>query len=361
MAQSGEDSEEKEHEPSARRLEEARKQGDIAKSVDLMAACSYFGLLLAAIGGAPMLMSSANTVRSFLDHAPLLARQSGASLGAHVGGMMASALLPFFMLLLVPGIASLTGVIAQRGLVFAPTKLRPKMSRISPIATAKQKFGPEGLFEFAKNSLKLLLVGIVLAVFLAQHLEEIIAAAALEVRPGMLFLLRLLGQFLLITALLSGVIGLADFLWQRHALLRRNRMSRKELLDELKESDGDPQAKATRKQRGQDIAMNQMLAEVATASVVIVNPTHYAVALRWRRGDLSAPVLVAKGTDEIALRIRSEATRTGVPIHSDPATARSIHAVIKIGQPIDRDHYKAVAAAIRFADRMRKRKRGATP
>lgn len=359
MAQSSEDSAEKEHEPSPRRLEEARKKGDVAKSVDLMAAAAYFGLLVAVLGGVPLILSAAGAGRSFLDHAPALARDSGTSLSAHVGGLMIAALLPVFTLLLVPGLASLATVIAQRGLVFAPSKLRPKMSRLSPIATAKQKFGPEGLFDFTKNALKLLLVSAILAIFLGRHIDKVIAAAALDVGPGILFLLGLLGQFLLISALLNGVIGIADFLWQRHSLLQRNRMSRQELLDEMKDSDGDPQAKATRKQRGQDIAMNQMLADVATANVVIVNPTHFAVALRWRRGDLSAPVLVAKGIDEIALRIRSEAVRVGVPIHSDPPTARAIHAAIKLGQPIDRAHYKAVAAAIRFADRMRLRRKGA--
>ena len=132
-------------------------------------------------------------------------------------------------------------------------------------------------------------------------------------------------------------------------------MSHKELRDEYKESEGDPAMKQQRRQRAQDIAMNQMMGDVPSADVVVVNPTHYAVALKWKRGSGEVPVCVAKGVDEVAARIREKAREAGVPIHSDPPTARALHATIEIGQQISQEHYRPVAAAIRFADAMRKR------
>ena len=130
-------------------------------------------------------------------------------------------------------------------------------------------------------------------------------------------------------------------------------------MDENKQSDGDPHAKSQRRQRGQEIALNQMLLDVGKADVILVNPTHYAVALKWQRGDRSAPICVAKGVDEIAARIREAAAVAGVPVHSDPPTARAVHASVKVGHPIRPEHYAAVAAAIRFAEAMRKRARKA--
>ncbi|NCM97925.1 MAG: flagellar biosynthesis protein FlhB, partial [Rhodobacterales bacterium] len=131
----------------------------------------------------------------------------------------------------------------------------------------------------------------------------------------------------------------------------------KEMMDENKDSEGDPHTKAARRQRGYDIATNRMLEDVPQADVIVVNPTHYAVALKWDRAARRAPVCVAKGVDEIAARIRERAAAAGVPIHRDPPTARALHASVEIGQEIRPDQYRAVAAAIRFAEAMRKRAR----
>jgi flagellar biosynthetic protein FlhB len=149
-----------------------------------------------------------------------------------------------------------------------------------------------------------------------------------------------------------------DFLWQRAQFLRRQRMSLKELRDESKETEGDPHTKQMRRQKGYDIAMNQMLSDVPDADVIVVNPEHYAVALTWARSDGTAPVCVAKGVDEIASRIREVAIESGVPIYRDPPTARALFATMEIGDEIPVDHYRAIAAAIRFADAIREKARG---
>jgi flagellar biosynthetic protein FlhB len=345
----------KEHEPTEKKLAETRRQGDVPKSTELMAAASYGGLLLASLAATDLFESAALSGEILIGQAPEIAHLAAASARSVIGGVLQSAVLPFVWLLAAPAGAVLLAILAQRAMVFAPEKLTPKLSRISPWATARKKFGFEGLVEFAKNFLKLCIVAVALGVFLVSHSDGILATASLDPLQGLVHLIALLGQFLVIVTVVTAAIGGIDLIWQRHAHAQRNRMSRKEMMDEMKESEGDPHTKSHRRQRGQEIAMNQMLVDVATANVVVVNPTHYAVALRWTRGARTAPVVVAKGVDEIARRIREAAAEHGVPIHSDAATARSLFATVEIGKPITRDHYRAVAAAIRFAEAMRKR------
>jgi flagellar biosynthetic protein FlhB len=213
------------------------------------------------------------------------------------------------------------------------------------------------LTDFLKGAAKMILVGSVLAGFLVARLPEVMATAALA--PGQVarHMAGLLMSFLALALVLALALGGLDLLLQRARFLRRNRMTRQELIEEMKRSEGDPHLKAQRRQRGREIATNRMLADVPKADVVVVNPTHYAVALRWDRKARRAPVCVAKGTDEIAARIRERAAAAGVPIHRDPPTARALHATLEIGQEVRPDQYRAVAAAIRFADAMRQRAR----
>jgi len=150
-------------------------------------------------------------------------------------------------------------------------------------------------------------------------------------------------------------IAIADYVWQKSQFLKRQRMSLEELRDELKETDGDPHTKQARRQMAQDIATNRMLADVPTADVVVVNPEHYAVALKWARTKGSAPTCVAKGLDAVADKIREIAIENAVPIFRDPPTARALYASVETGDEIQVEHYQAIAAAIRFADAMRKK------
>ena len=164
-------------------------------------------------------------------------------------------------------------------------------------------------------------------------------------------------QFVLIVVAVMAIFGGVDYLWQRHRHLQKHRMSHKEIRDEHKEVEGDPHLKQERRARAQQVASRQMVAEVKTADVVIVNPTHYSVALKWSRKPGEAPVCVAKGIDQVALQIREIARENGVPIHSDPPTARALHARLQVGDQIQEDHFRAVAVAIRFAEEIRQKAR----
>jgi flagellar biosynthesis protein FlhB len=356
------DKDDKEHDASQKKLDDARAQGDIARSQDVLAAASYAAFLAVCLGiGAQVLLKAGAAGAVFLDQADRLSALLLQGARAPLGGMMTAMALPLAPLMLVPMAAVIAVLLATRGLVFAPDKLMPKLSRISPMAIAGQKFGRDGLFEFLKSFVKLVVVGILLAFFLSSRADRILASHSYASGMAMAELLRLTMEFLMLVTLVAVVIGVVDYIWQHFAFLRRNRMSRKDLTDESKESEGDPHFKGTRRQKAREIAMNRMLEDVATADVIVVNPTHYAVALKWSRAKKRAPVCVAKGVDEIAARIRERAAEAGVPLHSDPPTARALHATVDIGQEISREHYRAVAAAIRFAEAMRKKAKAAVP
>ena len=196
-----------------------------------------------------------------------------------------------------------------------------------------------------------------MAVFLVSQLDRIIGSIQLPPALVVAELGQMLVSMTMIVLVVAAIIGTIDYLWQPAEHIRKNRMSHKDMMDELKQSEGDPVMKQQRRQKGQELAMNKMLADVPTADVILVNPTHYAVALKWDRTAASAPVCVAKGVDEIAAKIRELAHEHAIPVHSDPPTARALHASVNIGQEIAPDHYQAVAAAIRFAEAMRKRAR----
>lgn len=351
---------EKEHAPSEKRLSDARRRGEFARSADANAAAVYAGFFLAlsAFGGAGAIaFGTVGQAVLSLPHGFSMAG-SGSAGPAVLEQAAAALLLPAIPVLALPGVVVLALLLALRGVVFAPAKVMPRLSRIDPFAAARQKFGRAGLFEFTKSLAKIVIVGVLLALYLRSRMEALMAVQMLE--PAMIAatMTKLLSGFLGIVAGVWVAVGGVDYLWQHFEHIRRNRMSRQEMVDEHKESEGDPHAKAQRQSRAREIATNQMLQDVPRADVVIVNPTHYAVALRWSRGSGRAPVCVAKGVDEIAARIREAAVLAGVPLRSDPPTARAIHAKVQIGQEIRPEHYAAVAAAIRFAEKMRKKVKG---
>ncbi|MEZ5910865.1 MAG: flagellar type III secretion system protein FlhB [Paracoccaceae bacterium] len=355
-----EDDSEKEHEATAKKLEDARRKGDVPRPADLAVAAAYGGFLLVfATSGGWMVDRIGGRLLPFLDRPDLLAGDP--LLAAPVwGGLLSGVMLTLAPLFAVPAVAALAVFVAARAFVISPQKLAPKRSRISIVANAGQKFGRNGLFEFAKSLVKLAVVTLVLGLFLTSRGGRILATLGLDGGAGVVVLADLLTEFLFLVVIVAASIGVVDFLWQRGEHLRRNRMSRKELMDEMKQAEGDPAMKQQRRQRGYDIATNRMLADVPQANVVVVNPTHYAVALKWNPSDRHAPICVAKGVDEIAARIRETAAAAGVPIRQDAPTARALHATVDIGQEIPSELFKPVAAAIRFAERMRARasKRG---
>lgn len=345
----------KEFEPSPKKLDDLRRKGDIPKSNDLTAAASLAGLVgVWIVLGTQHFLTLDHQLSQFLTNAADIGRQgmrqsAGTENARGVLGL-AWLILPWF---LAPAASALAVLFVQNAIVFAPSKLAPKLSRISPISNARNKFGRQGIFEFLKSAIKLMLVSIALMIFFSQNFGSVAMTLALAPTQGLTLMASLAIKFLWIVVVFYFLVGGVDLVWQRIEHLRKNRMSRQEMTDEQKQSEGDPHVKQQRRQRAQEIANNRMMADVPTADVVIVNPTHFAVALRWDRAKGTAPVCVAKGVDEVAFSIKSLAISSGVPVFSDPPSARAIYSVVEIGSEISPDHYRAAAAAIRFADKLR--------
>lgn len=346
---------EKVFDPTPQRLAEARRKGDIPRSADVNAAATYLALLaVCATAGGYAMTRAGSVLTVFIDQPDRLAGRILGPGGPGLAGAIlldaATALAPVF---LVPIAAVLVSLFAQQAITFSGEKLAPKFSRLSPIEGAKRRFGPTGLVEFAKGVVKLAAVAVALFLYLSHDLDRMVGASTAEavVLGGMM--VDSLIVILTIATLVAVAIAGIDVVWQRFDHHRRLRMSFQDLREEAKASEGDPHMKAQRRSRAEAIATNRMLLDVPKADVIIVNPTHVAVALAWARTKGSAPVCVAKGEDELALRIREIAATAGVPLHSDPTTARALNATVAVGREIAPEHYRTVAAAIRFSDRMR--------
>jgi flagellar biosynthetic protein FlhB len=351
--------ESKVHDPTPRRLEELRRKGDLPRSADLATAVGYGAILLALLAAGQGLVDRLGGLGVVLIGqadalAPLFFAGHGA---APSGALLVATVRAMLPLVAVPVVMVTLALLAQRGLVFTPSKLAPKLSRISLVQNAKQKFGLSGLVEFFKSFAKLLIFSSALGLYIAASLERIVLAVVIEPRQAVVLLGRLALEFLALVVAIALLVGALDLLWQIVEHRRRNRMSHKDLRDETKNSEGDPYLKERRRQKGMAIAQNSMIARVPEASVVIVNPTHYAVALEWRPTSLGAPVCVAKGVDAVAHRIREAAEAARIPVRRDAVTARALHASVEIGEEIGVEHYAQVAAAIRFAEDVRARAR----
>lgn len=352
---SNSDQGEKTHEPTQKKLDDARAKGNVAKSLDISATAAYVGLLISFLAsGMTMIIGFGNTMTPFLEFPDQFHRKlpgpGGDAIAAELLIDSAQALAPMFGL---PFTLVLVSLLAQRAFVWTPDKVLPKLSRISFIENAKQKFGPTGLMQFLKNTVKMLAYAVALILVLVANGDEMIQVTATSHIGVNQLMAKIIVEMLIVTTAIAVVIGLLDLLWQRFDHARKLRMSHQDLKDEQKSAEGDPYMKHQRRQRAQDIASNRMLQDVPSADVIIVNPTHYAIALKWSRKKKEAPVCIAKGQDEIAARIRELGQQHKIPIHSDPPTARLLCKTLALGEEIHPEHYAAVAAAIRFADRMR--------
>lgn len=356
MSEGKDETGDKSFEPSEKKLLEARRKGDIARSTDLMSSSGLLAITgLLFVAGSGLLILTQELLSDLFQSAssPWGDRWSAQARSSEVWGTVLSVFLYAFLVLSVPIPFVLASATFQRALSFSVEKISPRLSRISPFSNFKNKFGREGIFSFFKSAFKLAIFSSIFVVFIVNYFSEI--ASSLRVPPDVAIwsLFYIAAEFLLYCAILSLVLGGIDYLVENKLYISRMMMTRKEIEDESKETEGDPRTKHHRRERAVQIATQQMMSEVPDASVIIVNPTHYAVALKWERDSGRAPIVVAKGIDHVARKIRECGQENGVPIHSDPPTARALFASCQLGEEVPRSQFRRVAAAIRFAERMR--------
>lgn len=356
MAEGGDDNE-KTEEPTQKRLSDAFDKGDVVKSQEVGI---WFGLagttIVVGLVSPGMADGLAADLRGFFLNAHVMPIDGGGmrliweKIALILLGAMA---LPMGILFF----AALLGNLAQHRPTWSADPITPKASKISPLAGAKRLFSKDSLVNFGKGVLKIALVAAAMAAILwperdrldtmIQRDQSVLLYEAQELS------LKLLGVILAI----MGAIAVADFFWQKHKWYERQKMSLQEVKEEYKQQEGDPAVKAKIRQLRMERSRSRMMAAVPDATVVVTNPTHFAVALKYEEG-MEAPVCVAKGLDAVALKIREVAGNADVPIVENPPLARALHAAIDIDDAVPEEHYKAVAEVIGYVYRLRNRKKG---
>ena len=329
--------------PSPRKLGDARKKGQVPKSRDLSAAL----ILLAAL--ATIAMTKDNIVlsmeRLLLEYFRAgitvdLPAESLPYYGFRFLAQMSMVLLPLFAVIML---MSLAANVAQVGVMFSPQVLQPKMDRLNPIQGIKRIFSLRSLFELAKNLLKVIIVAAAVYLVVKSRLPEMLLIYFKT--PAQL--IELIAEAMLIAAFTGGgaflVVSLFDLMFQRYEHTKNLRMTKQEVKDEMKQTEGDPLVKSWLRRRQREIIVNAIRREVPRATVVITNPTHLAVAIRYDEKEMSAPVVTAKGAGDLVQVMKRLARLNKVAVVENPPVARTLFKSVEVGQEIPMELYQAIA------------------
>jgi flagellar biosynthesis protein FlhB len=343
-----EDKDSKTEDPTAKRQGKARTDGDVPQSQEIKS----FAMLLAGL--VVMAMMAPWVASNLADYLTLfLERPHTIELGAEGLRMLVfdvalkvASILAFPMAMFV--MAAIIPAIAVNGFLWTPKKLEIKLSTISPIAGAKRLFSTDSLVEAAKGVLKIIIVASLVAFLvipLFRHPDQLVDRD-LSLTLSEIHWLIILVLFLVVV--IMALIAAADLTYQKWKHNEKLKMSKQEVKDEHKEQEGDPKIKGRIRALRMERHRQRMMAAVPNASVIITNPTHYAIALKYDIDDMHAPVLVAKGVDYLARRIRQIAEENDVPLVENPPLARALYAAVEVDQEIPPEHYKAVAEIISY-------------
>ncbi|WP_439924812.1 flagellar biosynthesis protein FlhB [Nitrobacter sp. JJSN] len=346
MADESDDTE-KTEDPTQKRLDDALERGDVAKSQEVNTWFVIAGatLVLSTFAGSvgsgvetPLRNLLANSWQIRTDGPGLLA------LAEQIEYLLAAALgLPLLMLVL----AAIAGNIIQHRFVWSGEALKPKFSKISVVSGAKRIFGKQAAANFAKGLFKLLALGAVMMAVLWPERSRLDAMVQFDPSALLATTTTLTLQLLGAVVAMLALVAIADYFFQYRQWFERQKMSLREMKEEFKQSEGDPHIKARIRQLRHARMKKRMMAAVPKASVIITNPTHYSVALSYERG-MSAPICVAKGMDNIALKIREVAREHDIPIVENVPLARALYAAVKVDDEIPVEHYHAVAEIIGY-------------
>ena len=345
---SEEDQSQKTESPTQKKLDDAHKKGNVPKSMEVNHLFMMIGaaLVVMVFAGGMMdgLRRSLTYFLEFAHSTPVDPRGLIAVMNLAASEILSALWLP---LTLLAGFAIAANMVQHKP-VFTTERMKPKLSKLSLLKGAKRMFSVRALVDFVKGIAKLIIVATV-AVWLVfperDRLDQVMSLGFLEVLQLMQALtLRIFMGVVAIMALIAGL----DFMFQRFQHLKQQRMSKKDIRDEVKQSEGDPLVRARIRQIRNERARRRMMAAVPSADVVITNPTHYSVALKYDEMTMVAPVVVAKGVDAVALRIRVVALENNIPLVENPPVARILYATSELDEQIDAEHYQAVAEIIGY-------------
>lgn len=343
-----EDGSQKTEEPTARRLKRARDEGQVARSVELSAAAVMLSatLMLFSLGGAWVKLLSTYFAAGFTFDRKVL--ETPALLPAAFATQLTHAfLLVLPVMLLTLGVAILASG-AVGGYLFSLSSVLPKFSKLSPVSGLKRMFGPNAAIELIKAILKFFIVTSVLVLLINYHFSELLLLGSMGLKPGLALAGSLIAESALWLTFSLVFIAMIDVPYQRYTFMKRMRMTKQEIRDEMKDMEGQPEVKAQIRRRQREVANSRMMQNVKDADVIITNPEHFAIALSYDPTSDGAPILIAKGADHMAARIREEAKNHSIEIFSAPQLARALYFTTNVDQPIPDALYYAVAQVIAY-------------
>jgi flagellar biosynthetic protein FlhB len=341
------DRESKTEEPTERRIEQALEKGNVPMSREAALAAALAAMLLIALTVLPETSRRFGTALAIdLADAATLPLDTPADAATAILRLLTAAAIYVAPPLALLAFAGVAAPLVQTPPRAVGERIRPKLERISLIQGARRIFGFAGLGEFAKSTVKLIAVVILVGVVLNTQREELLNVLATEPTLLPMSILDLSVKLLAAVCAMTLLVMVADVVWSRFAWLKGLRMTHREVRDELRDVEGDPMLKARQRSRARERLRQRMMATVPRATLVIANPTHYAVALRYVRAETAAPVVVAKGRDLIALRIREIAEDNDIPVVENKPLARALHDAVDVDRTIPPEFYKAVAEIV---------------
>ncbi len=343
---SNDDAGEKTEQPTPRRRQEAREEGQVARSMDLTAAIALLGALVTLRLLGPYMLEAMLGLTRALGDTPQVSSIDLLRWIKRAAYAAAQMTLPFMALLVVITVAATA---AQSGLLLTWKKLALKPERINPVSGFKRLFSGDALSRLAVGLLKIGAVAGVAYLTIAGGITEVLSTGVLDAGGVFTKSSEMLFDLALKLGLVLLALGVLDYAIQRWKLEKQLRMSKQEIRDEMKKMEGDPLLKQRRRQMQQRIAQQRINAEVPRADVVVTNPTHFAVALRYDESAMTAPKVTAKGKDFLAQRIRELAQLHGVPVVQRPPLARALYSGVEVGQEVPPQFYKAVAELLAYA------------
>lgn len=346
--------------PSGKKLADVRNRGQVAKSTDLGAAIDLIGavLIIAFLGGAGVAVFGVMMRRMLSGEVPGAPLDFGSirPLVMYAGYEAAKILIPGMLLMFA--VAAL-GQYVQVGYLFTTETLKPKIEKLNPITGFKRLFQLQSTFRNAMSIVKLALVGTVGTIVILNNAPRLVSLPNLDLLGGMLMVLKITVELVAWLLALLLIIGIADFAFQKWRHFEDNKMTKQEVKDERRGMDGDPEVKSRQLRMAREIALQRVNQDVPKADVVVTNPTHFSVAIRYDQETMAAPRVVAKGADELAFRIREVARRHEVPIVERPPLARALYWNVDVGHEIDPEMYEAVAEVLAYVYRLEQRAKAA--
>ena len=334
--------------PTSKRREDSRKKGQVVLSPEVSPVVVLCTVLMVASSGLPVLLARSRVIlRTWLAAIGPLAAHDDSSWALLTRTLLdlLGTLAPFFLMAAAAGTGA---VIAQVGWRVTPELALPKFERLSPANGWKRLFSPASVVNLVKGIVKIGLVGLVAYGVIHAAAPVLIGAAGLHVDDILALGGQTIRKLLIRIVSVLAVLAAFDWLWQRHRHEKSLKMSRHEVKEESKASEGDPQTRMRFKRAHRELSKRRMLAEVPKADVVLTNPIHFAVALRYRPAEGGAPRVVAKGAGELAAKIKEAARKAGVPIVERRALARALYRTVEIGSEIPPTLYRAVAEILAF-------------